>query len=156
MSSAGPPFVNPRRLALVAGLTALVVLAGAITLHVARPRPLHLPEGVIARPLSLDGRVDVARLDDDRLTLVLVAGHARFTVPPGVRRRVVIEIPVSISAETATDTATEAIPLRLRPDGAVFEAARSPDAVELSVQRGAVHTAGATLGAGESTRLSLR
>ncbi len=152
MSSDGPPFLTPRRLALVAGLTALVVLAGAITLHVARPRPLHLPEGVIARPLSLDGRVDVARLDDDRLTLVLVAGHARFTVPPGVRRRVVIEVPANVSPESAP----EAAPLRLRPDGAVFEAARTSDAVELTVQRGAVHTPGATLGAGESTRLSLR
>lgn len=145
-----------RRLALAAGLTALVVVAGAITLHVARPRPLHLPEGVIARPLSLDGRVDIARLDDDRLTLVLVAGHARFTVPPGVQRRVVIEIPASIPTDTATETAPEADPLRLRPDGAVFEAARTSDAVELTVQRGAVHTPGATVHAGESTRLSLR
>lgn len=59
--------MTPRRLALAAGLTALVVLAGAITLHVARPRPLHLPEarrghlGAAPAPLTAGRNVTSAR-----------------------------------------------------------------------------------------------
>lgn len=134
-----------RRLALIAAaLTTGVLVAGALTLHVARPRPLHLPEGVVARPLTLDGRLDVVRVDDDRITLALAAGRARFTVPPDVRRVVAIEVGAA----------------RLRVDGAVFEVERADDAAEVVVERGAVRVERAgerqTVEAGDAVTVPLR
>ncbi|MCB9553408.1 MAG: FecR domain-containing protein [Myxococcales bacterium] len=89
------------------------------------PRPLHLPEGITARPLTRDGHVELTHLSTDHLALRLTAGAARFTVPPGPGRT------VSVDAGAA----------RIVADGAVFELHRPPTdrgAIELTVTDGAV------------------
>lgn len=114
-----------RRLALAALLLALATLAGWLTLRVARPRPLRLPEGITARPLTRDGHVELTHLSTDHLALRLTAGAARFTVPPGPGRTVSVEAGVA----------------RVVADGAVFELHHPPidrGAIELTVTDGAV------------------
>lgn len=114
-----------RRLALAALLLTLVALAGWLTLRVARPRPLRLPDGITARPLTLDGRVELTHLGTDHLALRLTAGGARFTVPPGLARA------VSVAAG----------PARIVAEGGAFELHRpptDPGAIALTVHDGAV------------------
>lgn len=122
-----------RRLALGALLAALVALAGWLTLRVARPRAIHLPDGIIARPLTLDGRVEVTHLTTDHLALRLAAGGARFTVPPGFARTVTVDAGAA----------------RVVAEGGAFEVYRATPvdggAIEVTVDDGAVrvHAAGA-------------
>lgn len=82
-----------RRRWLIGGalIAVFVVVAGWITVMNARPRPIAVGEGVVARPLDAHSRVRLAHIDAHTVRYAVDAGRVRIITPPASLRAVQVE-----------------------------------------------------------------